>query len=223
MKSRSIYFLFSKRSTFADFGRDFESVRRLLHPHCSKLRYLEQKWLLIYKDQPTYDMREKTFRTPLVPLSDSPRTEIDEYGIHMRIKACYHDGEGPVWGDHTIPTTGDIMNCISTLPDDVFRHVHTQLRVGNFAEALMQCHMALHPSFDSGASLPSNCTNTESTPSIWRSLLEHWNDVYQGAALPALVEMKARSKISQFFNFLVNKEHVVVNLCHRRNHQSFCP
>ena len=35
LKSRSIYFLFSKRPTFADFGCDFESVRRLLDPHCS--------------------------------------------------------------------------------------------------------------------------------------------------------------------------------------------
>ena len=35
LKSRSIYFLCSKRPTFADFGCDFESVRRLLDPHCS--------------------------------------------------------------------------------------------------------------------------------------------------------------------------------------------
>ena len=35
LKSKSIYFLFSKRPTFADFGCDFESVRRLLDPHCS--------------------------------------------------------------------------------------------------------------------------------------------------------------------------------------------
>ena len=35
LTSRSIYFLFSKRSTFTDFGCDFESVRRLLDPHCS--------------------------------------------------------------------------------------------------------------------------------------------------------------------------------------------
>ena len=40
LKSRSIYFLFSKRPTFADFGCDFESVRRLLDPHCSLDMYM---------------------------------------------------------------------------------------------------------------------------------------------------------------------------------------
>ena len=38
LKSRSIYLLFSKRPTFADFSCDFESVRRLLDPHCSRAK-----------------------------------------------------------------------------------------------------------------------------------------------------------------------------------------